>query len=130
MITKLRNQTQDEPSADYEHLVVIIEATDDGSVAHKYMDDEVAEVITIPGKMVQVIDMEGNRHDTHNNAFILLAEGDWRAWAGGAGTRELPDVNRIALMPDDRVRIRFADDRTLTYGTQINRVKRSTLCVT
>lgn len=128
MITKLRNQTTENPKPSY--LVAIIENTDDGPVTHKYTGHEVAEVLTIPGGMVQVIDMDGERHDAHHNAFILYARGDWRAWAGGAATRELPDVSRIMCLPDDRVRAIFTDGSRLTYGTQINRVKRSSLCVT
>lgn len=128
MITKLAEQTDEQ---DPEYLLVILEETDDGHVEHRYEGDEVAEALTIPGGMVQVIDMDGDRYDAHANSFILVAKGDWQAWVGGQETRRLPDVARTVLLPNDEVMTTFHGDRpTLNYGSQINRVKRSELCVT
>lgn len=129
MISRLAEQQTEEQ--DTEFVLVVLEETDDGLVKHQYEDDEVAEALTIPGGMVQVIDMNGDRNDAHANSFILMARGDWRVWVGGGETREQHDVAEVWRFPHGQILTKFHDDRPKSrYGNRINRVKRTKLCVT
>lgn len=92
---------------------------------HEYHDAEVAEVISLPGGMVQAISMDAERNDPIQGV-IVLALGDWTAWVKrGDTTVEHADLSHVQRNPGGSGVVSTDDSRVT--GHEIRRVKRTEL---
>lgn len=87
--------------------------------------DEVAEVVTMPGNLVQVINMDGERQEPVTGR-IVYARGDWKVWVK-QGDSVRPYYNVQHIQQNSEGGAVTSPDRKSVVGCQIRRVKRTEL---
>lgn len=92
----------------------------------KYRGDDIAEVITLPGGMVQAIDMAGERHDPIPGKIIVVTGKSWSVWTERGGeTQRHDEVPHIQQNPNGEVVT--VDDSVNFVATSIRRAKRTSI---
>lgn len=122
MIAKMRGEQQESTTPP---TVFVVDPDKD---ATKYYEDEVAEIITLPGDMVQAIDMNGDRHDPLKATIVMVSRGSWSVWIerGGETTR-YDDVSHVQKNPSGEVVLDVTSNSSRIVGTSIRRAKRTKL---
>jgi hypothetical protein len=125
MITKEKKKEREaSPPTDDREAVVTILKSDEEWV--EYYGDEIAEVITLPGGMVQAIDMAGERHDPIDGEIAFVSGTSWSVWSKKRGeVTRYDDENHIQKIPNGTVVL--PDNTPRNIGNSIRRAKRTTL---
>lgn len=127
MITKLRGEQQEAdstPTEDREAFVAVFNPESGEWI--QYHGDGVAEIITLPGGMVQAIDMTGERHDSFSGSIVMVTGTSWSVWTKrGDETTRHDDVMHVQKNPNGEVVL--IDEHTQLVGTEIRRAKRTSI---
>jgi hypothetical protein len=120
-LSENRQEGDDTPTDDREALVAI--RSSDGDWI-EYRSDEIAEVITLPGGMVQAIDMTGDRYDPIPGDITMVNGESWSAWTKrGDETTRHDDVTHVQQNPNGEVVL--VDGASRFVGTSIRRAKKT-----
>lgn len=91
-----------------------------------YTGDDIAEVITLPGGMVQAIDLDGERHDPIPGDIIGVTGDLWSVW-----TKDTSETNRhdeqTHVQQNPNGTVVLVDGTPRHVGHSIRRAKRTSI---
>jgi len=119
-VNQIDNTDDDEP-------VVAIAQPGDGEW-HEFHADNIAEVVSLPGGLLQVVRMDGTRFDPLGGNILAVTGTEWSVWVkSGDDTTRYDEQSHIQMNPNGTV-VRVTEDGHTEYaGTEIRRAKRTEL---